>query len=115
MNSADLISYCNTGDSAKSDTQYSEVENSRIFGCNSIQQGSIDERHRGDNVFMNDFRSTEQLLTDNRDSTSGTMPGNLSRNSSTSSLDSSYIDVLNDLSCEELDFFLGLYAPLIES
>jgi hypothetical protein len=114
MNSADFISYCNTDDFPKSDTHYSEFENSPIFGCNSIQQGIIDERRRGDHAFMNylHFRSTEQTMTDNRERTPGTMPGNLSRNSSTSSLDSSYIDILNDLSCGELDFFLGLYAPL---
>ena len=57
---------------------------------------------------MNDFyiRSNEQMKTDTLESSRLNMPEELSRSSSPSSLDSTYIDVLNDLSCQDLDFFL---------
>ena len=53
------------------------------------------------------FRSTEQMTMDTLESSRLNMPEKtIPEVRHQAPLDSTYIDVLNDLNCEELDFFL---------
>jgi hypothetical protein len=81
------------------------------FDSNLAQQGTILERTKDDHVAVTDNFYLESIeptiMTDNSERIRIIQPRNLSRTSSTSSLDSTYLDMLNNLSCEDLDFFLA--------
>jgi hypothetical protein len=81
------------------------------FGSNLAQQDTILERTKDDRVAVTDNFYLESIeptiMTDNSERIRIIQPRNLSRTSSTSSLDSTYLDMLNNLSCEDLDFFLA--------
>jgi hypothetical protein len=78
--------------------------------CNSIEKVTMEGRYQDDYSSRNHFcyRNMEPTVMDKVEGTRAILTQSLSRSSSTSSLDSTNIDVLNTLTCDDLDFFFDV-------